>query len=282
VSKKITLSLLILCLLLPLFADSIEENLEKMLEDQARQYMQPLANTAGASLNSGFYNTAKVLGPFLPNIRFGFTMTSIPSDDKTFINSDGNKTATILGDEGYDNGTYKYPDGANLSIIPMPNLTASLGLPLGNEVMVRFLPKIDLGESVGYITFWGVGLKHSVDQYLTEFFPVDLSVQYIYQSLTVGDIVTISTQSFNAQAGKKILMLTVYGGIAYEMANLKVDYTPQVAGYDGPKVKLDLDSDNEVKMTVGLRLSPFPFFDIYGDYNIAKYSSINMGVGLGF
>ena len=47
-------------------------------------------------------------------------------------------------------------------------------------------------------------------------------------------------------------------------------------------VKLELESDNTMKTTIGLRLSPFPFVKIYGDYNIANYNSLNAGLAIGF
>jgi len=303
VSKRLIISICILCLIASLCATSLQENLEQLAKENGKKYLQPLANTAGAGLNSGLYNSARVLKPFMPNIKMGVAFVSVPDGDKTYdavIGDDTIKdTATIFGDIGKPiaNTGATLPDGADLSTIPIPHITASIGLPFGNEVMVRYLAFNNLPDEVGKINLWGVGLKHSVDQYLTEFFPVDLSVQGVYQSLTVGDIVTVNALSANVQASKKILMLTLYGGLGIESSNLKVNYKANYKDIDEEasiiigspvfidkeaKVNLDIDAENSVKMTVGLRITPFPFFDIYGDYSIANYSSFNAGIGIGF
>jgi len=275
VLKKLSLSTLGLCLMVSLFAATLVENIEQLSEQNAKGYLQPFVDTIGTGLNSGLYNSAKVLKPFTPNVRIGFTMVSIPDEDKTFTAIDGTKTATIFGKTGATGG---YPNGTNISTVSFPHMSVSLGLPLGNEIMIRGLPKMkNLPDAIGEISFWGVGLKHSLDQYLTDFFPIDISVQGVFQQLSAGDKVTVTTQSYNIQAGKKVLMLTVYGGVAYEKANLKVDFIP----LDENKMTLDLDAENEMKVTLGLRYSIL-LFDAYADYNIAKYPAINMGVGVGF
>jgi len=46
-------------------------------------------------------------------------------------------------------------------------------------------------------------------------------------------------------------------------------------------VKLELESDNSMKATVGMRLSLL-FLKLYGDYSFAKYNTANVGIGLGF
>jgi len=284
VLKKLALMTLLLFLILSISATSLMENLETLSKDNAEGYLQPLVNVAGTGLNSGFYNSAKVLKPFTPNFRLGFTFVSIPDDEKTFTatssGSTTTQTATIFGG---NKGVHPFPKGADISTVMIPHLSGSLGLPLGNEIMLRYLPPMkNLPDEIGEINFWGVGVKHSLDQYLTDFFPIDISVQAVWQQLSVAEKVKISTQSYNIQAGKKVLMLTVYGGVAYEMANLKVDYTPHDTNNQPlSNVNLDLDAENEMKVTLGLRYSIL-LFDAYADYNIAKYPSVNLGVGVGF
>jgi len=297
--RKIMLSLIIVTFITVLFADTLEENLQKFDGNNAKGYLQPLANTLGTGLNSGFYNSAEVLTPFMPNLKVGFVYIGIPSSDKKFVAKglprldtttndvvydDEVKTATIWGGEGAHVHGYQLPDGADLPFAPFANASISLGLPFGNEIMVRGMPSINLGSSVGKLSFWGVGIKHSIDQYLTEFFPIHLSAQYVHQQLSIGDIVDISTHAFNLQASKKIFMLTVYGGAGYESANLntKYNFTDPNGILPEQRVKLDLDTDNELKVTIGAKWSLFPFVGMYADYNIAKYPSVNAGLGIGF
>ena len=304
-SKKIITFLVLLSFGCFLVAESLEEKLEKFASDNAKSYLQPLANSVGAGMNSGFYHSARVLKPFMPSLKIGSTLVLIPSSDKSFIaKSPSNlvyegdvKTATIFGDKG---GTFigkeygsnkiddlKLPNGADLSLIPVPQASVSIGLPYGNELMFRYLPPMEISKEIGDIGFWGIGVKHSIDQYLTGLFPVDLSVQAVYQKMDIADIVKINTFALNAQVSKKLLMLTFYGGLGYENASLEVDYNYKEINPENPdlpidvKTKIKMDAENSVKATAGLRYSIL-LFDFYADYSIAHTPTINLGVGVGF
>jgi len=313
-NRKIILTLIIVTLIGVLLAESLEENLQKFAGNNAQGYLKPLVNTLGTGLNSGFYNTAKVLSPIMPNVKVGFVYISLPKSDKTFMAKgvpvlDANgipefivpndptsgiktvdvKTATIFGDEGAPIGDYAtLPDGADLPFVPFANASASIGLPFGNEVMVRYIPSVNLGKAVGEFNYWGVGVKHSIDQHLPlGFLPLSISAQYVYQSMTLGDIVDIKTHAGNVQGSIDILMFSIYGGLGVESASLNVKYDYK---YKDPldnnaeksiPVKLDLESDNSVKMTIGAGISPFPLVNVYADYNIAKYPSVNVGLRVG-
>ena len=81
----------------------------------------------------------------------------------TYQTSPGNTEQTTLAE-------ITLPTGLDLAINPIsPALQFSIGVPLETEVMVRFLPgantKLDETE-VNYRGLWGVGLKHSVKQWV--------------------------------------------------------------------------------------------------------------------
>jgi hypothetical protein len=60
--------------------------------------------------------------------------------------------------------------------MPVPTLTAGIGLPLGSEVRIRYIPKITV--SGGDISSWGIGLLHSIMQYIPgdKVLPFDISL----------------------------------------------------------------------------------------------------------
>jgi hypothetical protein len=289
-------------------SQSLEDKLTYFDGNNAKGFLQPLANTVGAGLNSGFYNTAQVLPPFLPLFKMGMVLISVPSEDKTFIARSPHgdiwgdvETATVFGGRGQSfpgispapNSPYRLPNGADLNIVVIPCFSVSLGLPKGSEVMVRFLPERELSSDLGNIGFWGVGLKHSLDQYLTKFFPVHLAVQGVYQDMKVTDAIQINTFAVNAHASKNIpfLPLTVYGGIGWERANIEVkydyrerdsDYVPGETDSQSRGINLSFESDNDMKVTLGARYALLPFVRIFADYSIANTSSWNMGLGIGF
>jgi len=82
---------------------------------------------------------------------------------------------------------FKMPNGGNLTAIPMLIPQVLVGLPAGNELMLRIFPKVKISEDIGDLSFWGIGVKHSISQYIP-LVPIDLAVQAVYQQMKAGDI----------------------------------------------------------------------------------------------
>jgi len=287
---KMKILLIVVSLLLivsGLFASDFEDNLKQMLEDNGKEYVRPLLTAFGTNLNTGLYNTADVLSPsLLRPVRFGFNihvmMAMVPSSDKTFeavIDDMTYETATVFGKDG---GHEALPGGFDVSMVPLFVPQFRFGLPAGNELMVRYLPPIDL-QDYGKVDFWGVAVKHSIDQHIP-LFPIDLAVQGAYQSLAVGDLIDLTSMAFNIHASKSILMWTLYGGLGYEDVELEAiyEYEPPLEGLDPQEVKFDMKSDNNYRMTLGFRYTVLPFIHLNGDYTISEYHTFNIGLGVTF
>jgi len=272
--KKTIFLVLLMSFVCFLSADFIEDKISELAEKNAQGYLQPLANAMGAGLNSGYFNTAKVLDKFRPSIMIGAAVIPISSDEKKFNAEGFEETATIFGKDG----TGALPKGVNLSAIAVPLVSVSLGLPKGNELMLRGFPPMKVTDDIGNIGFWGIGFKHSIDQYFTKLFPIDWSVQAVYQQMSVGDIVDINTMAFNTQISKKLLFLTPYCALGYEKAQLKAKYLEKNTNNE---ISLNLDAENDIKATVGLRYSIL-ILDIFADYSMAKTSTVNFGLGVSF
>ena len=270
-----------------LFASDFEDNLKQLLEDNGKEYVKPLLTAFGTNLNTGLYNTADVLTPsLLRPVRFGFNlhvmMAMVPSSDKTFeaeIDGMTYETATVFGKDG---GHDALPGGFDVSMVPLFVPQFRFGLPAGNELMVRYLPPIDL-QDYGKGDFWGVAVKHSIDQHIP-LFPIDLAVQGAYQSLAVGDMIDLTSMAFNIHASKSILMWTLYGGLGYEDVELeaKYEYEPSIEGLDPQEVNFDMKSDNNYRMTLGFRYTVLPFIHLNGDYTISEYHTFCLGLGVTF
>jgi hypothetical protein len=156
-----------------------------------RAYVAPWANAFGASLNGGWYNTAKPhkFGGFdiTGNVSVGMVPTSAETFNMANLGLSSNIvlpaspiTPTVAGSSsdnfvrptitykesttGITLGSFKMPPGTNWRLIPAPILQVGIGLPLGSEVKVRYLPKVNIED--GDISLWGVGLMHSIMQYV--------------------------------------------------------------------------------------------------------------------
>lgn len=157
---------------------------EKLLQ----AYLKPYANAFGADLNGGWYSTAK------PHKLLGFDLTAsvsvalVPSADKTYnvndlklatnpVITNGPMAPTIAGSKtdnrptldyrvgGVSFAKFKTPNGTGWGIIPAPTFQLGLGLVKETDVTVRLVPTTNIG-SFGSIGLWGVGLKHSIKQWI--------------------------------------------------------------------------------------------------------------------
>jgi len=322
--KKILIGLLLIIMVSSLFA-GVQEKLQKFGEENGIVYVKPLVTAFGTTMNTGLFNTAKVLKPFTFGLNVNMMAAFVPKEDKTFtavrpdlfienpLNPGENiylyadeelESATVFGDEG---ATFVHnpdldaipglnaseldiplPNGANLPAVPFLMPQFNLGLPFGNEIMVRGMPKVEINKDIGDLGFWGVGIKHSVDQYIP-LLPIDIAVQAALQNLYVGDILTFTNFNANLQVSKKLLMWTLYTGVGYDKTNVSAeyDYTYQTINESNEiedveqTIKFDVDGENEVRATAGVRFS-FLLLKLYADYTISKYSVFNAGIGVSF
>ena len=169
-------------------------------------YISTWANAFGAGLNGGWYNTAKPhkLGGFdiTLNTSVGIVPTSAQTFDASKIGLSSSITgagisSTVAGPDkagplmsysanGVTLASFYAPQGANWRYIPVPTAQVGIGLPFGTELKVRFVPKINIKD--GNVSLWGVGLVHSILQYLpgNKLLPFDVSVFGGYTKLSAN------------------------------------------------------------------------------------------------
>lgn len=182
-------------------------------------YLQPITKGLASGINDAWYSTAKPLGLFGFDIRFGFGASIVNNDSKTYtlngigINSDPNgkflltpingdrntDQPTIVGDGNgsklavsalnpIDNSriyldTIRSFSGTKspVSLGAIPFIQASLGLVKGTEIMFRIMP-IQSGDfsSSGF----GFGIKHSISQWIwgVDILPIDISGIYTFNN----------------------------------------------------------------------------------------------------
>ncbi|MBT3168979.1 MAG: hypothetical protein HN952_07815 [Candidatus Cloacimonetes bacterium] len=306
--KKLTIILGLILTISNIFAD-IQNKIEQFESENAKLFVQPLVNAFGTTMNTGFYHTAKVLKPFTFGLNVNVMMAFVPNEDKTFIakrpdisflgqnlyEEETIETATIFGEDGgrftsnYPGITdLQMPDGLNIPAVPFAMPQFNLGLPGGNELLIRGFPKTEIDKDFGEFGFWGVGLKHSIDQYIS-LFPIDIAIQGIYQNLYVGDILKSTNINANLQVSKKLLMLTGYCGVGIDKTNVSFEYNYTYDDIDeigtifqnNKTVEFEIEGENEVRMTAGIRYSIL-LLKFYTDYTVSEYNTLNAGFGISF
>lgn len=274
-----------------------ESNFEKIIRQQnaenAKGYVQPIADIFGANMNAGFSRNAK-----LPTSGFNFRLDIIGmaalvgSDQETYMATDpwGRKfqTATILGKKGGASPNpidpanpaleYRGSDGIiNTSIFPFAAPQVTIGHIYGTEAIIRYVPIPEISSAnLPKITLFGAGVRHSLSQYF-DAIPLDMAGGFMYNSFTVGEFITIKGWAIAAHASKELSILVLYGGIQYEKSTLTLTYKST----GGEDVNIDLEGSNVVRATLGAGLN-FGILKIFADANFGALTSFTAGIGFGF
>jgi hypothetical protein len=237
-------------------------------------YISPWANAFGAGLNGGWYNTAKPhkFGGF--DITLGLNVGFVPSSAETFDISKiglssqltGTGLASTVAGPKKDGPLMSYrvnnvtlasfnaPQGVDWRYIPVPTAQVGIGLPFGTELKVRFIPKINIKG--GDVSLWGVGLVHSILQYLpgNKLLPFDVSLFAGYTKLK-GDVplgldpdpevsqaytapynaatsfdgqnlkISVAALNISAIASLNLPVITFYGGVGYCKTRTTMDFS---------------------------------------------------------
>ncbi|MEC9209090.1 MAG: DUF6588 family protein [Bacteroidota bacterium] len=294
-----------------IFTDDIGEG-EKLIE----AYFTPMAESFGAGLNNGWYNTAKPhsLGGF--DVTFTVNTVIIPKLAETFniINGTPNNefnnvftsndasASTIFGSKEKTKMTYKnsetgietsfeMPGGLKTPAIPLPMIQAGIGLIKNTAIDVRYMPMLNVGNNIN-VNLFGVGLKHDLLQWIPaigDAIPMSLSLQGGYTSLNtklkvIGQEVSLETKAttINLVASKKLLMITGYAGIGYNSAatTFAADANFNLDGINfNETLEIGFESNKDLRTNIGLRLN-MTIVTIQADYTFAEYPTATLGIGV--
>jgi hypothetical protein len=292
-----------------------QEDANKLFEAYAGPYFKGF----GSSLNAGWANTAKTHN-FLNKVGFpvGFNLTIftnasiVPTSDRTYdVNKLGlinveakdpnNSIApTIAGSSspGPDFKTktggfsFASPQGSGYPYIGAPGLQLGLGFFKNTDLIVRYIPQINTNDYS--IEMLGFGIKHDIKQWIPKvnLLPFDLSVLFGYSDLKAKYYIdkpngqymdmNVKAYTYGLIISKKIALLTLYGGLGYDMSKTDFKLIGTYATIDGTQYKdpinAKFDGSNGIKGNVGFRLK-FAVITLHADYTLAKYQTVSAGLG---
>lgn len=304
--------------------NDLGSQISKVAGANAKNYLGSFLSGLGADLNSGFYHSADlhdVLG-FDLGLKVGAVM--VKDEDRLFdfempdevshssgltlrAGTDYDKIITgspsVLGDkQGKEvkvkstspnlplRGTtiFTTPAGFDLKYLPLAAPQASIGLPLGLEVIGRFIPTVSLPEDAGKVNFVGFGLRHDIDQYIP-LLPIDIAVHFMTQKLTVSDnkdakLLTATGTAYGIEVSKSLVLFTLYGGFQIEKSKWEIEPYTFSDISSGTTVKVDgfsLEGVNTSRFHAGIRILLL-FVNIHADYSFATQPVLTAGVGISF
>jgi hypothetical protein len=155
---------------------------------------------------------------------------------------------------------------------------------MGTELMLRYLPSISLSDDEE-LSMFGIGLKHGISRYIP-LSPVDISVQFLYNTLEITGVMDISAFAFNAHASKSFSLFTLYGGLQYESSTFDLQYTfTDPSNLDpikkGTEIKVSIDGDNNFRGTLGGSLK-LAVIVLNIDYSLGTQSVLSGGLTFEF
>lgn len=174
----------------------------------------------------------------------------------------------------------------NTSALPTPGIQLNIGTIYGTQAALRWLPSVDL-QNLGKFSLFGFGILHNINSWVPLPLPLDFSLGFFTQKLTVGDVFQSKATQFGLYVSRTIgfgVSVTPYAGITSESATttIKYDYTFDTpAGPSTQHIQFDLNGENGIGITLGAKLSLF-FFNIAADYKIAKTNTATAAMFFGF
>ena len=283
-------------------------------------YFSPFAESIGAGLNKGWYNTAKPhkLAGF--DVSLSLNLITISDEVASFdvnsienFSSTSSSTPSILGSGkgatiNYQNenvsGQFMMPDqNIEIKAVPIPTLNVGLGLIKGTEINERYIPtyEYDIGFiGKGSVELYGAGIKHNILQWLPldKFLPFDLSIQCAFskfntsfevesQSVRQGVDLDIRASTVNLIFSKKFAMITAYGSVGQNFVSSTLNANTNFSlgststlNFDFP-LEINMAKTSEMQASAGVRLQ-FAIFTLFANQTFSSYPSTSVGIGASF
>ena len=249
-------------------------------------YLSPALEAVSVGLGSGWLNTAN------------------PEDIPSYTYS--------YEEEGQQfDGSFDAPEGINLKdeigiqAVPIPMAQLGIGIIKNTDIKIRWSPTVDIGDN-GEAKLIGFGIMHDIKQHFRGIkdLPFDLSAFVGFTDVSVeydlaaeledtdnvdtanGEaIFDVNTWSIQGMISKKFSVLTLYGGLGYNIANAELamrgNYTvtdDNGNSYDEVDPVVFETSASGVRATVGFMLK-LAILTLHTDYTLQKYNTLTVGVG---
>jgi len=179
------------------------------------------------------------------------------------------------------------PQGFDFPAVPLAVAQVNVGLALGTEALVRFIPTVRVGNDIGAISLFGFGVKHSIDQWIPGPTPLNLALQFGYQTLHAGSYLDARAVQGSLIASRDLGLLTLYGAGGLEKTTVDVSYTVRnPAGLpglpaDGQTLSFSDEADGHSRLTVGSTLNLI-LLNLNVNYSFAHYSVLSADVLFSF
>ncbi len=300
--------------------EPLAEKIKKVSEDLLEGYTQPLITSFGTGISTGLFHTARSHKTLGFDIGVRVMYIQIPEfakyfDAKVFINSLANNkldydslvldsTSTIFGPKtrtdvpvsGSAVGIPPYiPGGFALSGVPLAIPQLNVGIIMGSELVIRYLPFTFKGSKVSFL---GLGLKQHLNGLpfmKTVPLPVDIAFGGALQDFGIEDsngyqIVNSHTWNLQLIVSKNLIAFEPMVGFGFEGTKVyfKYDFEYEIPDTLHPgmnitvkdNVDLELIAQNSYRAIIGFTFK-LGIFYLHYDYNLVPHYKTHNAI-LGF
>ncbi|GAB4034921.1 DUF6588 family protein [Spirosoma gilvum] len=219
----------------------IEGYLGTYTDNNARGYMQPLADALPAMFQSGWSQDARIDSGFhlyvglvvfaaLPmSAQRQFTATT----QLPFTPEQSATVPTIFGDTrsvsvpGHSGTSYTFAGGLDTQYLPLAAPQLTLGNLFGTEISIRYFA-FDFGRDFGRVDMVGGGIRHSLSQYLKRYTSIknlDVALAYAEQEFKAGNVLKVHSRQLTLEAGQHGGHFAYYGFVGYLMGQTDIHYS---------------------------------------------------------
>lgn len=303
-------------------AQAVQEALRLLASENARRYARPITEALGSTINAGFLYTARTHAPLGFDVGIHVLGSRVASSDLTFVPVlpdsvvvDGlvlrqpygtsgefesvtafgsgtgvvftpqNEYRALLESQGTDptRRNLRFPPGFDLSTAPFAFIQAGVGVGLGTDAVIRFIPSLTLREDIGAVSMVGFGFKHSLDQWVSDFAPVQVAMFGNIHFLRTGDYADVSAAQLGLAASGDVAILTLLGALAYEDTRVSVDYVinnpENLPGRppDGTRLSFEDSVDRNLRATLGVTLR-LGYVRLATNVSVGPYTTLDAGL----
>jgi len=283
-------------------------------------------NTAKPHKSLGFDLTFTVNPTYIPDDDLTFSVGDLGLENTTLVSTelDGDRVPTMAGPEV--DSEYEFSDGSGndvnfdgipgidfkenvgMQAIPTPMANLGIGIYKNTDLRIRWTPEIGVGDN-GDFKLIGFAVMHDIKQHIPgiKLAPFDLSVLIGFTDISLsydlaaesasgggGEVTTdngiasfdVNTWTFQGLISKKFSVLTLYGGLGFNVVKSELAMTGDYQLRDDFGAVEETITDPigiEVKesgprMTAGMRLK-LAIVTLHADYTIQKYNTLTVGFG---
>jgi hypothetical protein len=250
----------------------------------------------GLNLNSGLFHSAHIPDDgFHLSLEMGLATVFFGEDsryfeaitEEDFTPEQTVRVPTVVGPTKSveligDYALTTFPGGFDVDNFPVAVPQLRVGAWHGTEAVLRFLLLESSGSLLNSVRTYGLGVRHSLSQYMGVGFPADVALAGSWQSASLGfddqddDVIKSDAYSVGLHASKAFGDVVPYGGVSVDWFNLDLSYQVSMLNTN-ERIDLSFETGAEVHYTFGFSYS-IAFIDAYGEYNLANQNALNVGL----